>query len=90
MLHSNDITYLGGTLIIVGTIYYIHDTTNVCDTTSVVDNTNVCDTTNVVDTFKSPSKIATASAIDHFSYTVLVVAVASYIHQLCVPIVHRQ
>ena len=32
MLHSNDITYLGGTLIIVGTIYYIHDTTNVVDT----------------------------------------------------------
>ena len=26
VLHSNDITYLGGTLIIVGTIYYIHDT----------------------------------------------------------------
>ena len=26
MLHGNDITYLGGTLIIVGTIYYIHDT----------------------------------------------------------------
>ena len=32
MLHSNDNIYIGGTLIIVGTIYYIHDTTNVDDT----------------------------------------------------------
>ena len=34
MLHGNDniYIYIGGTLIIVGTIYYIHDTTNVCDT----------------------------------------------------------
>ena len=39
MLHGNDITYLGGTLIIVGTI---NNTDTICNT----------DTTNVVDTLK--------------------------------------
>ena len=54
MLHSNDNIYIGGTLIIVGTIYYIHDTTNVVDIA------------NVVDTFTFLNKISSAGAIDHF------------------------
>ena len=43
VLHSNDDIIYRQHIIIVGTIYYIHDNTN------VVDNTNVCDTLNIVE-----------------------------------------